>query len=300
MSTVEVIKSIPTFEGVLVQYTHESNTVNTPMRFSIFIPKSATVDNKANVLFWLSGLTCTDENFCLKAQPAFEAASSCNMVIVISDTSPRGANCPGDKDAWDFGEGAGFYLNAQTDDFKKYYNMYDYITIELNNIVQSIIGSGSEKNNIITTKRGISGHSMGGLGALNLYLKSGLYSSCSAFAPISNPINCPWGQKAFNGYLGPIEEKKNEWEAYDPSVLVSKSVENKTIDPNNTIRIEQGLDDKFYIEKQLLPEVFVEAAKKAGVDVEYHTHEGLDHSYTFVSQFIADHVKWHAEKLSKE
>jgi S-formylglutathione hydrolase len=289
-TTPKEINATQTFDGVLTQYTHTSNTVNTPMRFSIFCPNTAKAEKPAHVLFWLSGLTCTDENFCIKAQPAFKAASETNMVIVICDTSPRGANCPGDKDAWDFGEGAGFYLNAKTAEFEKYYNMYDYVTIELYNVIKTLLGS------LISDKRSISGHSMGGLGALNLYMKSGLYTSCSAFAPISNPINCPWGKKAFTGYLGDENSNKELWESYDPTFLIQNS---NNFDKTKPILIEQGLDDKFYIEKQLLPENLLSAAKDAGVEIIYNSHEGLDHSYVFVSKFIEKHINWHAEQLSR-
>lgn len=209
----EVKNQWAVYNGTLTQYTHNSTTTNTPMRFSVYKPTAVTADNKAPVLFWLSGLTCTDENFAQKATVAFKAACEHNLIIVLPDTSPRGAGCPLDKESWDFGEGAGFYLNATNPDYSKHYNMYDYITLELYKLITT---TPEIAKDVVTDKRSIMGHSMGGFGALHLYLKSGLFSSCSAFAPITNPTQCPWGQKAFGRYLSEEGKDNGVWLDHDP------------------------------------------------------------------------------------
>eukprot|EP00461_Guttulinopsis_vulgaris_P002808 UN02809 len=259
------------------------------MRFSVYKPNATTVDNKAPVLFWLSGLTCTDENFAQKATVAFSAACKHNIVIVLPDTSPRGAGCPLDKESWDFGEGAGFYINATNPDYAQNYNMYDYVTIELYDTIKTLLGEA------VNDKRSVMGHSMGGFGALSLYLKGG-FESCSAFAPITNPINCPWGQKAFGRYFGE-DCKDTTWVANDPCHLVK--VDGK-FDKNVPILIDQGMKDNFLIQKQLLPENFLAAAKEAGVAVEYNERQEFDHSYFFINTFIVNHIEHHAKILNNK
>ena len=278
--------------GRLVQVTHQSTSTKTKMRFSVFIPEAATVERQVPALYWLSGLTCTDENFAQKATAAFKVANAKSIAIILPDTSPRGANCPQDKESWDFGEGAGFYLNATNPDYSEHYNMESYVMSELPSVISSCF-------KMISGRRSVSGHSMGGHGALTLYLKHPKkFVSCSAFAPITNPMKCPWGQKAFSRYFGAQEVGENQalWADHDATELVSKFVA-RGGDLNKMILIHQGLKDKFYIDKQLLPENFLEAANRAGLNIDYNAVALYDHSYFFVSTFIESHVSYHADIL---
>jgi len=256
---------------------------NTQTIFAAYLP-DVTEFKKLPVVYWLSGLTCTDENFSQKAG-AFQAACDNQVVLVMPDTSPRGDGVPDeDPHTYDFGIGAGFYLNATTDKYKTHYNMYDFVVKELPALV--------EANLPVTDKRAISGHSMGGHGALTIGLKNPeRYSSVSAFAPICNPTKVPWGQKAFKFYLGSDEQS---WKQYDATELIS---EYKGKDLH--ILCDCGTADNFLVGdvNQLQPLAFMEAAQKAKVPVTFRMQAGYDHSYYFMSTFIREHLEHHARFL---
>ncbi|KAI3924203.1 hypothetical protein MKW98_032404 [Papaver atlanticum] len=276
------ISSAKMFGGYNKRYKHFSPTLGCSMTFHIYFPPSPSPSHKFPVLYWLSGLTCTDENFIVKSG-AQHAASSEGVVLIAPDTSPRGLGVEGEADSWDFGVGAGFYLNATREKWKNW-RMYDYVVKEL----PKVLSENFEQ--IDTSRASISGHSMGGHGALTIYLKNlDKYKSVSAFAPIVNPINCPWGQKAFSNYLG---DEKSDWEEYDATCLISKY--------NNvlaTILIDQGEADKF-LHDQLLAHKFEEACRKVNVPLLLRLQPGYDHSYYFISTFIDDHIRHHAQALS--
>ncbi|KAK6127391.1 hypothetical protein DH2020_038873 [Rehmannia glutinosa] len=261
------ISSTKMFGGYNKRYKHYSPTLGCSMTFHIFFPPSPSPSHKFPVLYWLSGLTCTDENFIAKSG-AQRVASSEGVVLIATDTSPS----------------AGFYLNATQDKWKNW-QMYDYIVKELPALLKENFPQ------IDTTRASIFGHSMGGHGALTIYLKNlDKYKSVSAFAPIVNPINCPWGQKAFTNYLG---ENRAAWEEYDATFLISKF--------NNvsaTILIDQGDEDKFLHDKQLLPHMFEEACRKVNVPLLLRMQPGYDHSYYFIATFIDDHIRHHAQALN--
>jgi len=253
------------------------------MALNLYLPPGAGATNKTvPVLLYLAGLTCTGDN---GAEKGFfqSGASQKGIAVVFPDTSPRGLKIAGEDEAYDFGSGAGFYVNATKDPWSKNYKMESYITSELPSL---LFKSFSE----LDSKRvSITGHSMGGHGALSLFLKNpGMYKSVSAFAPITNPMNCPWGQKAFNGYFG---EDKSEWKKHDSTELV-KGWKGKL-----DILIDVGTADNFYKQKQLLPENFAEAAKESGNDkgLVIRYQDGYDHSYFFISTFSTDHIN-HAAK----
>lgn len=252
------------------------------MTFTIFFPPAAD-SSKVPVLYWLSGLTCNDENFIQKSG-AQRAAAAHGLALVAMDTSPRGLNVEGESDSWDFGTGASFYLNATQEKWKNW-RMYDYVTKELPSLLSSHFPQ------LDTSNASLFGHSMGGHGALTLFLKNpSKYKSVSAFAPICNPTACPWGVKAFNGYLG---AEKSAWEEYDATLLVTKYN-----GPKTTILIDQGDADKFYKENQLLPENFEQACKSAGMPIDMRIQPGYDHSYFFIASFVEDHIQHHAKALS--
>ncbi|KAL6509043.1 hypothetical protein OROGR_023150 [Orobanche gracilis] len=280
------ISSTKMFGGYNKRYKHYSPTLGCSMTFHIYFPPSPSPSHKFPVLYWLSGLTCTDENFIAKSG-AQRVASSEGIVLIAADTSPRGLNVEGESDSWDFGivfmAGAGFYLNATQDKWKNW-QMYDYIVKEFPVLVRENFPQ------IDTARASIFGHSMGGHGALTIYLKNlDKYKSVSAFAPISNPMNCPWGQKAFTNYLG---ENRAAWEEYDATSLVSKFN-----DVSASILIDQGDEDKF-LHEQLLPHKFEEACRKVNVPLLVRMHPGYDHSYYFIATFIDDHIRHHAQALS--
>jgi len=277
--SLEIISSAKAFDGWHKQYSHLSSSNNCTMRFAIYLPPQTAKGKKVPVLYWLSGLTCTDENFMQKAG-AFAEAARLGIAIVACDTSPRGDDVADDKDgSYDFGLGAGFYVNATQAPFNAHYQMYDYVVNELPELI--------EANFPVTQQRAISGHSMGGHGALTIALKnSERYSSVSAFSPIANPINCPWGQKAFSGYLG---ENQQEWLQYDSSELMKKS-EGKQL----PALVDQGDADNF-LEEQLKPQALINAAKKSNYPLTLRMQAGYDHSYFFISTFIAEHIKFHSK-----
>ncbi|MDA8482318.1 S-formylglutathione hydrolase [Pseudomonas resinovorans] len=278
--TLEIVSSNKSYGGWHKRYRHRSTSLNCDMVFAVYLPPQAEQGVKLPVLYWLSGLTCTDENFMQKAG-AQRLAAELGLIIVAPDTSPRGAEVPGDPDnAWDFGLGAGFYLNATQEPYARHYRMHDYVVHELPALI--------EANFPVSGKRGISGHSMGGHGALVCALRNpGRYQSLSAFAPISNPMACPWGEKAFSRYLG---DDRARWREWDASVLLAEATERLPI------LVDQGDRDDF-LATQLKPEVLQAAAKAAGHSLTLRLQPGYDHSYYFIASFIGDHLKHHAEAL---
>ena len=267
--------------GYLKQVKHFSSSNQCEMTFSIFIPEDATrTAPPPPVLYYLAGLTCTDENGRTKAA-VYEEAAKYGLAVVFPDTSARGCNIEGEDESYDFGSGAGFYLNATTDKWSKNYNMYDYITKELPDFLDAHFSVDSSKT-------AISGHSMGGHGALTLHLKNpGKYQSVSAFAPICNPTQCPWGEKAFTGYLGSVDAGK----AYDACELM------KTYDgPIVPILVDQGTSDNF-LHNQLKPENLRVACGDKGYPLQLRMQTGYDHSYYFISSFMKDHIQFHACNL---
>ena len=277
------VSSNKVFGGEHAQYTHWSQANNCEMTFAVFLPpqaNDASAVNKVPSLYWLSGLTCTDQNFMQKAG-AFKKAAELGIAIIAPDTSPRGDSVPDDENqAYDLGLGAGFYLNATEAPWKEHYNMYDYI-------VQDLI-SDLEKHLNLSTSRAISGHSMGGHGALTIGLKHPeLFRSISAFSPICNPVNCPWGQKAFTAYLG---QQQAAWSQYDACHLL------ETAKDPQAILIDQGSADDF-LDEQLRPERLQQVAQKSGFPLKLHFRDGYDHSYFFISSFIEEHLDFHAKFL---
>ncbi|MBA5761024.1 S-formylglutathione hydrolase [Vibrio sp. 404] len=276
--TIENISQAKVFGGWHKQYTHESQSLNCSMRFAIYLPPSATPATPVPVVYWLSGLTCTDENFMQKAG-AFRAAAELGIAIVAPDTSPRGEDVADDEN-YDLGKGAGFYLNATQAPWNTHYRMYDYIVDELPALI--------EANFPVSSRKSISGHSMGGHGALTIGLKnSDRYRSISAFSPISNPMQCPWGQKAFAAYLGKSVES---WKAYDASELLKQHM------AKLPMLVDQGDADNF-LHEQLKPETLVHAAQLHNSDLTLRMQPGYDHSYYFISSFIEEHLRFHAKYL---
>jgi S-formylglutathione hydrolase len=285
MATIELTKKAKCFGGRVEYYTHASVATKTPMTFSVFIPESAAAKAHKPAMIWLSGLTCTEENFITKAG-VFPWASEHGITVICPDTSPRGTDLPGEHDSYDFGSGAGFYLNATAQPWSENYHMYDYVVNEITDILYS--NFSISKDNLA-----ISGHSMGGHGALIMALKNrDTFKSVSAFSPIVNPMNCPWGQKAFSLYLG---ENKADWEQYDSLMLVEKS---ESIPP---MFIDQGLADDFLAE-QLKTEVFANKIKDKGFSdhCTIRMQEGYDHSYFFITSFIKDHMDFHASHICRD
>ncbi|GAA5135255.1 S-formylglutathione hydrolase [Thalassotalea piscium] len=278
--TIENISANKVFGGWQKQYTHQSKTLNCDMRFAIYLPPQASSGEKVPVLYWLSGLTCTDENFMQKAG-AFRMAAELGIAIVAPDTSPRGDDVA-DDDGYDLGKGAGFYVNATQAPWNKHYQMYDYIVKELPALIEASFP--------VSNKRAISGHSMGGHGALTIAMRNPeRYCSMSAFSPICNPVNVPWGQKAFTAYLG---KDKSTWQAYDASELMRQATQFLPA------KVDQGGADNF-LKEQLTPELLEAAAKASSYPLELAIHEGYDHSYYFISSFIEEHLRFHAKHLAK-
>lgn len=278
-ASLELVASNKSFGGWHKRYRHRSASLNAEAVFAIYLPPQAQ-SQPVPVLYWLSGLTCSDENFMQKAG-AQRIAAELGVAIVAPDTSPRGAEVPGDPDgAWDFGHGAGFYLNASEAPWHRHYRMYDYVVDELPALVEAHFP--------VSALRSVSGHSMGGHGALVCALRNpGRYRSVSAFAPICNPSDCPWGQKAFSRYLGNDRRKWSEWDA---SELVAKAGERLPL------LVDQGEQDGFLAE-QLKPRALEAACAAARHPLTLRLQPGYDHSYFFIASFIDDHLRHHAAAL---
>jgi S-formylglutathione hydrolase len=268
-------KSVKIFGGTTKYFEHQSIVTKTKMVFSTFIPKGEI----KNAIIWLSGLTCTEENFITKAGVQNYLKDS-NTMIICPDTSPRGLELEGEHESYDFGSGAGFYINATTDGYRDHYRMYDYIK---NEIVALL------KTNFKIQNISIMGHSMGGHGALILGLREKtLFKSVSAFSPIVNPVNVPWGQKAFRGYLGDDNALHKK---YDATELIKNGITRDDI-----ILIDQGLSDNF-LEEQLKTNLIEAAAKECGQNLEVRYREGYDHSYFYIATFIEEHILFHLRAL---
>lgn len=277
---IENVSVNKSFGGWHKQYSHQSATLNCTMKFAIYLPPKISSGEKVPVLYWLSGLTCTDENFMQKSG-AQRIAAELGIAIVAPDTSPRGEQVAND-DGYDLGQGAGFYVNATQAPWNRHYQMYDYVVNELPQLIEATFP--------VSEQRAISGHSMGGHGALTIgMLNPERYSSMSAFSPICNPINAPWGKKAFTAYLG---KDKANWLNHDASELMRRA---KQFIP---VKVDQGGEDDFLTE-QLQPETLEAAAIASGYPLSLFIRDGYDHSYYFISSFIEDHLRFHAEHLNK-
>lgn len=278
---MEQIAANKIFGGQQLQYQHRSDALNCEMQFSVYLPPQAE-QKKVPVLYWLSGLTCTDQNFVTKAG-AQKYAAEHGIAIVCPDTSPRGEGVPDDPDgSWDFGLGAGFYVNATQEPWARNYQMYDYVLNELPEIVNANFPIDSERVSI-------SGHSMGGHGSLTIALKNPKrFKSASAFSPIVSPMNCAWGKKALGNFLG---NNRVDWEPYDSCELVLKA------DVHLPVLVDQGGADDF-LDEQLKTELLIEASKQASYPMSIRYQEGYDHSYYFVASFIEEHLAFHARYLN--
>lgn len=278
--TMQRIESTKEFGGYLNRYTHDSEVCDCTMTFSVYLPPQAET-GKVPALYWLSGLTCTDDNARIKAGAQRYAAEQ-GIALIFPDTSPRGNDVADEEDRYDLGKGAGFYVNATQSPWAKHYHMYDYVTQELPALLEASLP-------LIPGVKSISGHSMGGHGALICALKNpASYQSVSAFSPICNPINGGWGKDCFSAYLG---DDTNIWKTWDATALVEAGAS------LTDILIDQGTADEFYDEKQLLPENFQAACDKAGQALTLRMQDGYDHSYHFIASFIGEHIAYHARAL---
>ena len=276
--TIENLSRNKSFGGWNKQYSHHSTSLNCQMRFAIYLPPQTLTGAKVPVLYWLSGLTCSDENFMQKAN-AQRIAAELGIAIVAPDTSPRGDDVA-DEDSYDLGKGAGFYVNATQEPWKSHYHMYDYVVSELPALI--------EKTFPVTQQRAISGHSMGGHGALTIAMRNpDRYSSVSAFSPINNPMNCPWGEKAFSAYLG---KDKETWRQHAASELMKAATQHVPA------LVDQGEADDF-LATQLKPETLIAASQTSSYPLNLRHHEGYDHSYYFIASFIEEHLRFHNEHL---
>lgn len=279
---VTKVKEHAAFGGRIGYYSHASDTCSCDMRLSVYLPPAALAGDRVPSVYWLSGLTCTEDNFTVKAG-AYRAAAELGLAVVAPDTSPRGDDVP-DDDAYDLGQGAGFYVDATERPWSQHFKMFSYVTGELLEVVQ-------ESFPIASNNQSIMGHSMGGHGALVIWLKRpGLFRSVSAFSPICAPTEAPWGQKALRSYLGSNEES---WRDYDASALM-RSGGSGSLRPE--ILVDQGLADTFLAE-QLMPSRLEEACAEVGQPLRLRLHEGFDHSYFFIASFIEDHLRHHARVL---
>ncbi|HKO89344.1 MAG TPA: S-formylglutathione hydrolase [Burkholderiales bacterium] len=278
MASLRVVSEHLCFGGIQGFYAHDSRECSTEMRFSVYRPPQA-MERPTPVLYYLAGLTCTEETFMIKAG-AQRMAAELGLMLVSPDTSPRSPRIEGDDASWDFGLGAGFYVDATEEPWRRHYRLYSYVTRELPQLLRIHFNAGERQS--------IFGHSMGGHGALVCALRNpDAYRSVSAFAPVAAPTHCPWGRKAFLGYLG---ENRDEWRSYDASELVREHGFNRKI------LIDQGGADKF-LEEQLHPHRFVEACEASKTLLDLRVHPGYDHGYYFISTFMADHLRHHAAAL---
>ncbi|HEX4330900.1 MAG TPA: S-formylglutathione hydrolase [Usitatibacter sp.] len=269
------------FGGTQAVHSHASSELGCAMRFGVFLPPQAA-SSRVPALYWLSGLTCTEENFIVKAG-AQRVASELGIALIVPDTSPRGLGIPGEAESYDLGLGAGFYVDATEPPWSRGYRMYSYVTRELPALVAANFPVDAQRV-------GIFGHSMGGHGALTIALKNPRdYRSVSAFAPIASPMRCPWGEKALTCYLGP---DRDTWREYDATALIE---DRGWAGP--PILVDQGTGDQF-LELQLKPQLLRDACQAARVPLELRMQEGYDHSYFFIATFIADHLRFHARNLS--
>ncbi len=277
---MELISENRCFGGRQLRFNHQSKALNCAMSVSVFLPPAAE-QGPVPVLYWLSGLTCTDENFVTKAG-AQRYAAEYGVAIVAPDTSPRGEGVPDDPEgAWDFGLGAGFYVNATQQPWSSHYRMYDYVVEELPALV-------CDQLPLDGSRAGIFGHSMGGHGALTIALNNPTaYRSVSAFSPICSPLNCPWGEKALGNYLG---DDREQWRAHDATELVRKATEQLPI------LVDQGQGDDF-LEQQLKTHLLQQASDEAGYPMTIRMQDGYDHSYFFISSFIGEHIEFHTRNL---
>ena len=278
--TLDIVSSNKSFGGWHKRYRHRSTVLNCDMVFAVYLPPQVEQGARLPVLYWLSGLTCTDENFMQKAG-AQRMAAELGLIIVAPDTSPRGEGVPDDPDkAWDFGLGAGFYLNATQEPWARHYRMYDYVVHELPTLI--------EANFPVSDRRGIAGHSMGGHGALTLALAHpGRYAAVSAFAPIAAPSQVPWGEKALTAYLG---ADRSRWTRHDSVAAIRAGARLPDL------LVDVGTADSF-LETQLRPDLLEAACADARIPLTLRRQPGYDHSYYFVSSFMADHLAWHAARL---
>lgn len=269
------------FSGRMGFYSHRSAATGTKMRFAVFIPPQALQGARCPALYYLAGLECNEETFVVKAG-AQRLAAEFGLVLVAPDTSPRGAGIPGEDADWDFGTGAGFYLDATAEPWSRNYRMASYVNQELPQLVEANFP-------VQPGRRGITGHSMGGHGALVSALRQPeLWQSVSALAPICNPTAVPWGKKAFSNYLGP---DRAAWAEWDASLLMRRRPW------PGPILVDQGTADPF-LQTQLRPEALERAAAESGQDLTLRRHEGYDHSYWFIQTVIADHLAWHRQRLA--
>ena len=280
MGNLNIISEQRCFDGVQGFYAHESDACGGTMRLAVFQPPQIA-QGPVPVVTFLAGLTCSEETFMIKAG-AQRIAAELGLMLVAPDTSPRGAGIEGEDADWDLGTGAGFYLDATQSPWSHHYNMYSYVTQDLQQIIAEHFPANMDS-------QGIFGHSMGGHGALTLHLKNPqLYESVSAFAPIAAPMDCPWGQKAFSHYLGPDPET---WKAYDARQLVLSQ-------PSDAVLfIDQGMDDQF-LEEQLHTHMLESACKTSGQKISLRRQIGYDHSYYFIQSFVEDHLRHHHAILS--
>ncbi|UDM53315.1 S-formylglutathione hydrolase [Cupriavidus sp. MP-37] len=280
---MELISQHGCHGGVQRFYRHDSVAIGLPMRFSVYLPPQAQAGARVPVLFYLAGLTCTEETFMIKAG-AQRFAAEHGLMLVAPDTSPRGAGLPGEADAWDFGVGAGFYVDATEAPWHKHWRMESYVAEELFELATTALPGDA-------ARAGIFGHSMGGHGALVLAQRHPQrFRSVSAFAPIAAPSRCPWGEKAFTGYLG---SDRAGWAQYDASELMARQ---QAAPFPAGILVDQGLDDQF-LQSQLHPEAFAAACQAVGQPLTLRRHSGYDHGYYFITSFIADHIRHHATQL---
>ncbi len=287
---MKLIETHASFNGEQQIWQHHSSSLNCSMNVAVYLPPQATDASNpqpCSVVYWLSGLTCTERNFIEKS--GFQRyASELGLIVIAPDTSPRGEGVA-DDEGYDLGMGAGFYVNATQSSteqpWAKHYQMYDYIVEELPSLINSHFPTNG--------KQSICGHSMGGHGAIMIALRNPkAYQSVSAFAPIVAPTQSPWGEKAFSAYLG---KDKNAWKNYD-SVELLKNIDGESSNKPLPILIEQGLNDEFL--SQLQPELIEDVAKEKGFDITVNKHEGYDHSYYFIASFIGEHLTYHAKSLS--
>jgi S-formylglutathione hydrolase len=276
----ETVSQSRCFGGTQFVYRHASRETGTPMRLAVYVPPQAK-DAKVPVLWFLSGLTCTEENFTVKAG-AQRVASELGLMLIAPDTSPRGEDMPDDaQGAYDFGLGAGFYVDAVEAPWARHYRMRSYIERELPDLIAKNLPADM-------SRQGITGHSMGGHGALTIALRNpGRFKAVSAFAPIASPMNCPWGEKALSNYIGP---DRSAWRAYDACALIEDGARLPDL------LIDQGTADSF-LESQLKPQLLEGACARAGQPLTLRMQEGYDHSYFFIATFIEDHLRWHAKRL---